>query len=339
MLRLLTLPIAMFFTACLFAQQSSTGPYRVMKTVQLGGPGTFDTTFADTVARRLYIPRKNPARIEVFDLDTLAPAGTIPDAAANGVVIDQKSGHGFATSKPVVMWDTKTLKVIKTIDVEGGPDAILFDPFNEHVYIFSHTAPNATVIDAKEGTVLGTIDLGGEPEQAATDEKGHIFSDIRDKNDIAVIDANTMTVTTRYGLDGKGGRCSGLGIDAKNGILFAGCRQPQAMVVLRADNGKVLTSFPIGAGVDSVIFNSKTMEAYSAQVDGTLAIFKEENPTSFTAEQTVQTKPSTKQMTFDGKTDHILLIGAEAVQPPPAPGSAPGSQWQPGSFVVQIVGK
>ena len=88
-----------------------------------------------------------------------------------------------------------------------------------------------------------------------------------------------------------------------------------------------------------MIFNPKTMEAYSAQVDGTLAIFKEENPTSFTAEQIVQTKPSTKQMTFDGKTGHILLIGADAVQPPPAPGSAPGSQWQPGSFAVQIVAK
>src|ERR1019366_3626407 len=155
--------------------QQPGGPYKVLKTVQLGGAGTFDTAFADVPSRRLYIPRKNPGRITVFDLDTLHPAGEIPDAAANGLVIDPKSGHGFATSKPVVMWDAKTLKVIKTIDVQGGPDAILFDPFNERVYIFSHVAPNATVIDAVEGTVLGTIDLGGMPEQAATDNKGHVY--------------------------------------------------------------------------------------------------------------------------------------------------------------------
>jgi DNA-binding beta-propeller fold protein YncE len=302
------------------AQQAS-GPYKVLKTVQLGGAGTFDTAFADVASRRLYIPRKNPARITVFDLDTLQPAGEIPDAAANGVVIDPKSGHGFAGSKPVVMWDAKTLKVIRTIDVQGGPDAILFDPFNERVYIFSHVAPNATVIDAVDGTVLGTIDLGGMPEQAATDNKGHVYVDIRDRDNVAVIDAKTMTVTAHYGLEGKGGRCSGLAIDGKNDILFAGCREPQTMVVLRASDGKILETLPIGAGVDSAIFNPKTMETYSAQVDGTLTVVKEQSPMSFALKQTVQTKPSAKQMVWDSKTNRILLVAADAVQPAPPAGT------------------
>jgi hypothetical protein len=132
------------------------GPYKVSRVVKIGGEGTFDTAFADVEGRRLYIPRKNPGRITVFNLDTFEPAGEIRDAAANGVVIDPKSGHGFASSKPVVMWDTKTLATIKTIDVQGGPDAILFDPFTERVFIFSHVAPNATVINAVDGSVLGT---------------------------------------------------------------------------------------------------------------------------------------------------------------------------------------
>jgi hypothetical protein len=114
------------------------GPYKLSKVVKIGGEGTFDTAFADVEGRRLYIPRKNPGRITVFNLDTLDPAGEISDAGANGVAIDPKSGHGFASSKPVVMWDTKTLKTIKTIDVPGGPDAILFDPFTERVFVFSH---------------------------------------------------------------------------------------------------------------------------------------------------------------------------------------------------------
>jgi len=191
--------------------------------VKVGGEGTFDTAFADNVGRRLYIPRKGPGRITVFNLDTLDPLGEIPD----GVVIDPKSGHGFASSKPVVMWDAKTLKTIKTIDVQGGPDAILFDPFTERVFIFSHVAPNATVISAADGSVLGTIDLDGEPEQAATDRKGRVFVDVRNKNDVAVIDAKTLAVVTRYNVAPKGGRCSGLAIDVKNQILFAGCRAPQ----------------------------------------------------------------------------------------------------------------
>ena len=93
------------------------------------------------------------------------------------------------------MWDTKTLAPIKTIDVEGGPDGILFDPFNQRVWIFSHGAPNATVIDTKDGSIVGTVDLGGAPEQAVTDGKGHIYVDIEDKDNIAVVDAKTLTVT------------------------------------------------------------------------------------------------------------------------------------------------
>jgi DNA-binding beta-propeller fold protein YncE len=333
---------AMAALAGLAQQHPAGGPYRLSKTVKVGGAGTFDTAFADTVERRLYIPRKNPGRITVFNMDTLAPVGEIPDAAANGVVVDPKSGHGFASSKPVVMWDSKTLKTIKTIDVQGGPDAILFDPFNQHVYIFSHTAPNATVINTVDGSVLGTIDLGGMPEQAVTDGKGHVYSAIRDRDNIAVIDAKTLTVTAHYALAGKGGRCSGLAIDVKNQILFAACREPQTMVMLKADDGKVLDALPIGSGVDSAIFNPETMETYSAQVDGTLTIIKEKSPTSFSVEQTVQTKESAKQMVWDSKTKRILLIAADyapAPAPPPA-GAAPGrGPMVPDSFSIIVVTK
>src|SRR4029077_5078721 len=121
--------------------------------------------YADSDGRRLYIPRgavqgdtPTPARITVFDLDTLAPAGEIPDTRANGAAVDTKSGHGFASSKPVAMWDTKTLALIKKIEVaeKCRPDGILADPFNQRVYVLSHPTADATVIDAKDGAVLGT---------------------------------------------------------------------------------------------------------------------------------------------------------------------------------------
>jgi len=319
------------------------GAYRLLKTMKIGGEGTFDTAFADVPGRRLYIPRKNPGRITVFNLDTLEPAGVIADAAANGVVIDPKSGNGFATSKPVVMWDAKTLKTIKTIDVQGGPDAILFDPFTERVFIFSHAAPNATVINAVDGSVLGTIDLEGMPEQAVTDGKGRVYVDIREPTDnVAAIDAKTMTVLAHYSLGGKGGRCSGLAIDVKNQILFAGCRQPQMMVMLKARDGTVLAALPLGAGVDSAVFNPKTMETYSAQNEGTLTIIKEKSPTQFVVEQTLRTKESAKQMVWDSRTDRILLLAADFLPPtgPPKAGVAGyGGKMVPDSFSVLVVGK
>ena len=317
-------------------------PYKVAKVVKVGGEGTFDTAFADVDARRLYIPRKNPGRITVFNLDTLEPVGEIPDAAANGVVVDPKSAHGFASSKPVTMFDAKTLKTIKTIDVQGGPDAILFDPFSQRVFIFSHTAPNATVINAADGSVVGTIDLGGEPEQAATDRNGKVYVDVRDKNDIAVIDAKTLAVTARFSVAPEGGRCSGLAMDVKNRILFSGCRMPQNMLILNAGDGKILATLPIGSTVDSAIFNPQAQEAYSAQIDGTLTVIKENSPSSFVIEQTVQTKESAKQMVWDSKTNRILLLSADFLPPtgPPRAGVAGyGGKMVPDSFSIVVVTK
>jgi hypothetical protein len=334
-----TLAIATTFLG--FAQDS--GPYKILKTAKVGGAGGFDYVYADSAGRRLYIPRTGTgARVSVFDLDTLESAGEIANTNARGAAVDPKSAHGFASSKPIAMWDSKTLAPIKNIDVEGGPDGILFDPFNSRVWVFSHRAPNATVINAADGTVVGTVDLGGAPEQAASDGKGHLYVDIEDKENIAVVDAKTLTVTAHYDLTGKGGTCAGLAMDIKNNILFATCRNPQVMVILNAADGKVITTLPIGSGTDGAVFNPSSMEAFSSQGDGTLTIVKENSPTSFAVEQTVQTKPSAKTLTLDSKTGHILLIAADFGPPPnpPPAGGRPGrGPLVPDSFSILVVGK
>src|SRR5579885_1318749 len=297
------------------------GPYKVVKITKVGGAGGFDYVYADSAGRKLYIPRTGPSpRITVFSLDTLESAGEIPNASAHGAAVSQKSNHGFATSKPVVMWDAKTLRTIKTIDVEGNPDGILYDPFNDRVYIFSHRAPNATVSDGK----------------------GKIYVDIEDKGNIAVVDAKSMSVITHYDLQGKGGVCAGLAMDVKNELLFASCRNPQTMVILSARDGKILNALPIGQGTDGAVFNPKTKEAFSSQGDGTLTIIKENSPTSFAVEQTLETMKTAKTITLDSKTGHILLIAAECGPPaaPAQPGGRAGrGQMLPDSFSIIVVGK
>ena len=322
---------------------SEAGPYKVIKTAKVGGEGGFDYINADVDGRRLYIPRRGmPARITIYDLDTLKSAGEIPNVNGHGAVVDPKTNHAFTSSKPVVMWDTKTLAPIKNIEVQGNPDGIFFDAFNQRVYIFSHLAPFATVIDSKDGSVVGTIDLGGAPEQAVSDGKGHVYVDIEDMANVAVVDAKTMAVTAHYDLQGKGGTCAGLALDVKNRILFAACRNPQNMVVLGADDGKILASLPIGRGTDGAVFNPNTMEAFSSQVDGTLSIVKEVSPTKFEVEQNLQTMPSAKTLTLDTKTNHVILMGAEFPPAPPRPaqgGQGNPNPMVPGSFTILVVGK
>src|SRR5262252_2939714 len=247
--------------------------YRILKTTQTMGSGGIDYVYADNDNRRLYVPRGD--QVLVFDLDTLKSVGVIPNARARGAAVDPKSQHGFCSSSPVVMWDAKTLETIKTIEVQGRPDGIIYEPFTERIFVFSHSQPNATVIEGKDGSVVGTIDLGGAPEQAASDSQGHLYVDIEDKENIAVVDTKKLKVTAHYDLAGKGGGPGGLGFDAKNRILFAMCHNPQTCVVLGADDGKILATLPIGRGSDGGGFNPSTMEAFSSQGDGTLTIIKE----------------------------------------------------------------
>ena len=341
----LAVGIAIFASIGL-AQQ---GPYKVLKTARVGGDGGFDYVYADADGRRLYIPRTgNPARVTVFNLDTQESVGEIANTNARGAAVDPKSGHGFASSKPVAMWDTKTLAPIKTIDVQGGPDGILFDPFNQRVWVFSHGAPNATVINAVDGSVVGTVDLGGAPEQAVTDGKGHLYVDLEDKDKIAVVDAVALKATGTYDLAGKGGGPGGLAFDVKNHVLFATCHDPAVMVILNSDTGKIITTLPIGTGTDGATFNPATLEAFSSNGDGTLTIIKENSPTSFVVEQNLATMTRAKTLTLDSKTNHILLIAAEtappaappAGTPPPAAGGrGPRGQMVPGSFTILVVGK
>jgi DNA-binding beta-propeller fold protein YncE len=324
-------------------QASAEGPYKVLKTAKVGGDGGWDYVNADVEARRLYIARTGPTpRLTVYNLDTLEPAGEITTGNAHGAAIDPKAGHGFITSKPLVMFDTKTLTAIKTIEVQGNPDGHLFDASNQRVYILSHVAPYVTAIDSKDGSVVGTVDIGGMPEQAVADGKGHLYIDVEDKANIAVIDTKTLTVTAHYDVTGKGGTCAGLALDAKNRILFAACRNPANMVILNADDGSIITTLPIGAGSDGAGFNPNTMEAFSSQGDGTLTIIKEKSPSSFEVEQTLQTMVGARTSTLDSKTNRILLISAEFGPPtaPAQPGGRPGrGALVPGSFSILVVGK
>jgi DNA-binding beta-propeller fold protein YncE len=350
---------------CLFASllasaglaRAQDGPYKVQKIQLIGGDGGFDYVTADPDGRNLYVARSGPAgHIGVFNLDTLAQVGDIPGTSAHGGAVDTATGHGFATSKPVTMFDAKTFAILKRIDVQGNPDGYLNDPFNHRFYILSHAEPNLTVLDDKDGSILGTINIGGAPEQAVTDGQGKIYVDIEDKAAIAVIDAAAMKMTGRYDVSSKGGGCAGLALDAKNSILFATCRDNRNMIILSAADGHILTDLPTGNGSDGATFNPATMEAFSSQGDGTLTIVKEDSPTSFSVEQTVPTPARAKTLTLDTKTNRIFSITAEFGPVPPAPpaGSPPPPglppnppAWMrgprapmiPNSFQILVIGK
>ncbi|HKV99231.1 MAG TPA: hypothetical protein VJN96_05380 [Vicinamibacterales bacterium] len=370
---------ALLTTAGFAFQASPDGPYKVLKTAKVGGEGGTDYIFADTVGRRLYITRNaaqaQPAtdtrpevpafekRLTIFDLDTLDPVGTIPGVGGNGATVCPNTGHGFTSDHPQpAMFDVKTMKLIKNIEVPQGfsADGIYCDTSNDRVYIGSHPTKSLMVVDAKDGTVLGNIDLGGIPEQTIGDGKGTIYQVLQDlPGGVAVIDAKTMKVTTKYPFT-ENGRCNGLALDVKNQILFAACSalEPppadpaatpqQRFVILSAKDGKILERLPLAGGSDGAAFNPATMEAFSTQGNGTMTIVKEKSPTSFEVEQNLKTWPSNgaRTIAFDSKTGRLFAMASEAAPPPPPPppgtppptgrGRGPGAI--PGSFTIIMVG-
>jgi DNA-binding beta-propeller fold protein YncE len=317
-------------------------PYKVIKTQTVGGDGGYDYLTAVPETRQLYIARSGSAgTLHVYNLDTLAAIGEVPTGTAHGAAIDPTVHHGFATSKPVTMFDTESFKVIKTIDTSGSPDGFLVDSSAHRVYILSHSSPNVTVLDTRDGNFVGTIDLGGEPEQSVLDGKGHLFIDLEDKDAIAVVDTSTLKVTTRYDISKQGGGCAGLAIDKAHGVLFAACRDKNNMIILSAVDGQILTTLPIGVGCDGAAFNPATQEVFSTQGDGTLTVIKENSPTNFAVEQTIAMPVRARTITLDEKTGRLFTITADFGPTPPL---APGQKYArapmlPGTFKIIVVGK
>lgn len=357
----------LIFGAIVTAKQApAAGPYKVLQTAKVGGEGGTDYLFADSASRKLYITRgatkeiaatdTKPAvpafekRVTIFDLDTLKPLGEIPGVGGNGAVVCPNSGHGFTSDHPQPsMFDAKTMKLIKTIEVPDkfSADGIYCDPSGDRVYIGSHPTKALLVVDTKDGAVLGNIDLGGTPEQTIGDGKGTLYQVLQERpGSVAVIDAKTMKVTANYPF-GDNGSCNGLALDAKNGVLFAACARvgeatTPMMVMLSAKDGKILARLPIAGSSDGAVFNPATMEVFSTQGNGTLTVIKEVNPTTFEVVQNLPTMNGARTIAFDSKTGHLFAMSVErgpAPAAPPAGGRGGQAPVIPGSFTVLMIGK
>jgi len=317
------------------AAAGSSG-YHVIKTIPVPGDDGWDYVAVDSAARRIYI--SHGTHVVVMNADTYAIEGDIPDTpGVHGIAIAPDLGRGFISSgraNTATTFDLKTLKTIGTAKTDANPDAITYDSVSKRVFTFNGRGKNATVINATDGAIVGTIPLGGKPEFAAADGKGKIFVNNEDTSEVMEIDTQKLTVTHRWPL----APCkspSGLAMDLKNRRLFAGC-DDKVMVAVNADTGKVIANLTIGDGVDANAFDPATDYAFASNGDGTLTVIHEDSPDKFTVIDNVPTKKSARTMGLDVKTHNIFLPAADF--DPPAPGERRG-KMKPGSFVILVVGK
>ncbi len=326
-------------TSTVTAQALSTAPgsgYHLEATWKLGGEGGWDYATVDSSAHRLYVTRTD--RVQVIDTEDGKTLGEVPGLeGGHGTALVLDGNRGFATSGKsgtVIVFDLKTLKAVgEPIKVGQKPDAIVYEPFSKHVFVFNGESNDASVIDPATAKVIATIPLGGGPEFADSDGKGTLFVNLEDKSETIAIDVQKNTVTHRWPL-APGESPSGLAVDGAKGRVFAGCHN-ERMVMLDAARGKVLATPAIGQGVDACAFDPGTGFAFASCGDGTLTVVKEENG-SFPVVEKIATKKGARTMALDLATHAVYLPTAE-FEPAPAPAPGQGRvrpKMVPGSFMV-----
>ena len=323
------------------AAATATPGYHVINKIKLGGEGGWDYLAVDSAARRLYVSRGSHVMVVDIDSDTLV--GDIPNTpGVHGIALAPEFNRGFTSNgkaDTATIFDLKSLAVLGEVKTGNNPDAILYDPASKMVFTFNGRSGDATAFEAKTGSVTATIPLGGKPEYAATDGAGKVYVNIEDKNEVVELDTLKLAVARRFDIK-PCDEPSGIGLDSAKHFVFSGCHN-KMMTVLDANTGKVITTVPIGAGVDGNGFDQGNGYAFSANGEGTLTVAKQSGEGTFAVAQTVTTQSSARTMAIDPKTHNIYLPAAEFG---PAPEQKPGEKHQrppmlKDTFTIVVVGK
>jgi DNA-binding beta-propeller fold protein YncE len=343
------LPLSLVSFALLGAVVLASPPgsgYHLIKKIPLGAaPGGgeyFDYVTVDSAARRVYLA--HGAEVKVLDADNYSVVGTISGLKrCHGLIVLPELGKGFITdgdAAKVMVFDLKTLKITGEIKSSEDTDSIVYDPASKLIFTFNGDSKNSTVIDPVKETVVKVIDMGGAVEQPVTDGKGTLYDNNEEKNDVTVVDTASLTIKSRWPV-APAGTPVAMAMDREHRRLFSSGRGPQFLVVMNADNGKVIQSLPISSGVDANVFEPETGLLFVSTRVGKLHIFHEDSPDKLTEVETLKTEFGAKTMNIDPKTHNLFLATAD-FGPAPAPTKKnphPERKPIPGTFRVLIYGR
>ena len=316
--------------------RSQVKDYHLMKKVVVGGEGGWDYLTPDPNNDRLYI--SHGTQVEIYDLvhDSVV-SHILHTEGVHGIAIADRDQHAFIScgkSNTVLMVDMRTGDTIKRIPVGEKPDAIIYELATKHIYVMNGKSEDITVLESISGAFVATIKLPGGPEFAVSDEHGHVYVNLEDQSKVVKIDAKTNTIEKTWSL-GPGKGPTGIAMDRGSDRLFIGCGN-EMMIVIDAENGKVVKQMKIGKGCDAVVFDPFTKYAFASCGDGTVTIVHEVTPKNFVAVQTLQTQRGARTIALDPRSHNIYLTTAEFGPAPEATKENPKPRPQivPGSFVV-----
>ena len=321
----------------------SAAGYHVIKKISIPGDYGYDYITADTEGRRLYVGHTR--EITVLDLDTGAIVGSVGGGTnMHGAAVAREFGKGFISqtnrdSGSVVIFDLKTLARLDEVTVGKDPNLIMFDHESGRIFTADRGDMRMSAIDAKTGKLAGAIEnLGGRTEHGASDEKGHVFLNMQDKGLVHRIDARALNVLNTWPTTGCD-QPSSMDMDKEHDRLFIGCRgEGGKMLVMDATSGRVVTTMPIGPGVDATEFyQEKGLIYFASGGDGTLWVYHEDSPDKYSLVEKAMTQVNARTLAVDHKTGRVYLPVADFGPTPP--GGRGRGPMIPGSFGVLEVGQ
>lgn len=310
-LRKVTLLTTLFLTLFLMRQAGAQPLYQLLNSISLPGDGKWDYMKMD--GERLFVSHGD--RVHIVDLKTNAPIAEITGLnGVHGIGLAKELNKGYITNgtdNTITVFDYTTCKVRQTIQIEGKKaDAVLYDTFSKKLFVFNNGSGNAIVIDAVTDKVVGKIEMGGAPEFACSNDKGLVFNNNEDTNEIFGIDTKTLTVKHKFSL-APNEVATGLTIDVANNRLFSVCRKTKTLVVMDASTGKIIQTLAIGGGVDGVIYDKELKLIVTSNGEGNATIIHQDSPDQYRVVQTLATKPGQKTIAHQPGTHHIFLSGAD----------------------------
>jgi DNA-binding beta-propeller fold protein YncE len=317
--------------------------YHLANTYKFGAaPGDreyFDYITFDPDSRRLYL--SHGSEVLVVNADTGKEEGKISGLKqSHGVAVVPEAERGFISDGAqgkAIIFDLKTLKVVGEAKAAPDADCIIYDPASKHVFTFNGDSKNATAIDPSTGNVVGTVDLGSGPEFAVADGQGTIYNNLEEKSEVVAIDSRTLKVKAHWPI-APAGAPAPIAMDRDHRRLFVAGREPAMLVVMNADDGKVIQSFPISAGADADVYDPTSGLIFVSTREGWVHIFHEDSPDHYSEAGKVKTELGAKTMAYDSKTKRIFVDTAEFAKPPapttehPHPRSSP----IPGTFHILV---
>ena len=332
--------IILYFIIIASISTTYSQTYKVSKKISSPGNEGWDYLAVDDVAQHLFLSHGNS--VNVIDLKSDKTIAIIPDTkGVHGIAIANDLNKAFISNgkdNSVSIINLSTFELIEKVKIDGiKPDAILYDTFSKRVFSYNADSKDATVIDALTNKVVKKIPLGGNPEFSVTNNKGLIYVNIEDTNEIKTIDASSLNIVNTWSI-APGVEPSGLAIDLETNRLFSVCSN-KLIIILDAKTGKIIKALPIGDGCDGVAFDAKSKLAFSSNGEGTVTVVKENNANSFSVVETVKTQRGAKTIALNHTTHQLYLPTAEfGIKPQPTPQNPkPRAGIKPDSFTVLVV--